>query len=436
MHDYALVKELLDQERISDAMPHIIGMMEDNPDDPLALNYRGYAHLLLDDDATAYQFFRRSADIAPNVSNLTNLGKALNEMGRHEAAIQYFMQAAEKNPDNAGTYANASATLIQMSQWQSAKDTALMALECDPDNMHAKINLAHAQLAQGEWKEGFANFDLALGGKFRREWSYDDKGRWNKEDGTVVVYGEQGLGDEIFYAQAIFDAAADARLIIDCDPKLAKLFSRSFKFAEVHGTRRDDSPAWLADANVDYRCAMGSLFGLYRKQDKDFAQEPWLVADPEKRMMWRALFDSYKKPVIGIALKSGTKKNNATGRQLEIEDFYPLMSTVNAVYVSLEYKGEDPAQLKSFPFATRSDDYDDTAAMISELDGVVGICTTALHCADALGVPTWTLVPTKHSWKFAGAFPLLPNQKFIYQSGKTWSDTVAELAPLVRSSLT
>ena len=64
--------------------------------------------------------------------------------------------------------------------------------------------------------------DLSLGGKFRREWEYGDKGRWQGQEGTVVVYGEQGLGDEIFYAQALSDASTRAALIVDCDPKTGK----------------------------------------------------------------------------------------------------------------------------------------------------------------------------------------------------------------------
>ena len=48
-----LVKELLEAERLEEALPLIIGMMEENVNDPVALNFRGYAHLLLEDEATA-----------------------------------------------------------------------------------------------------------------------------------------------------------------------------------------------------------------------------------------------------------------------------------------------------------------------------------------------------------------------------------------------
>ena len=72
------VTELLESERIDEAMPLILEMIDDNPDDPVALNFRGYVHLLLEDDSTAYQFFKRSVDISPNAGNLVNLGKSLN----------------------------------------------------------------------------------------------------------------------------------------------------------------------------------------------------------------------------------------------------------------------------------------------------------------------------------------------------------------------
>lgn len=433
--DQILVKELLEQERIDDALPFIVGMLEDNPDDPVALNFRGYVHLLLEDEAIAYQFFKRSVDLLPNSGNVLNLGKSLEEMGRHEKAIQHFMKSAELNPDSVQAYANAAASLVQLSKWDDAKACAEMALEIDPNNINALVNLSHAQLAQGDWLNGFANFEHGLGVKFRREWEYGDKGRWTGEPGKVVVYGEQGLGDEIFYAQALADAGRRASLIVDCDPKLEGLFKRSFPFAEVHGTRREESPYWLDGAAVDYRCAIGSLFHLFRHTDSDFASHPWLVADPERRRMWRALFDSYQKPVIGIALKSGTKKNNAAGREIDIGEFYPLMSTADAVYVSLEYKGDDPEELKSFPWATRSNDYDDAAAMIAELDAAVGICTTALHCSDALGVPTWTLVPDKHNWRFSDKFPRLSNQHFVHQNGRSWKDVIAEVAKEVKRDI-
>ena len=429
------VKELLESENIDEAMPLILEMIDNNPDDPVALNFRGYVHLLLEDDSTAYQFFKRSVDISPNAGNLVNLGKSLNEMGKHEQALKLFMQAAEYAPNNAQTYANASATLVQMSKWKDAQACAEMALDCDPDSLAAKTNLAHAQLAQGQFEEGFANFELGLGGKFRREWTYNDKGRWNGQCGTVVVYGEQGLGDEIFYTQALSDASRNGNIILDCDPKLEGLFKRSFPFAQVYGTRREESAEWLSNVRVDYRCAVGSLFNLYRNDAGDFRSSSWLVADESRRLMWRSLFDSYKKPVIGIALKSGTKKNNAAGREIDIAEFYPLLSQIDAVFVSLEYKGDDPEELKSFPFATRSNDYDDTAAMIAELDAVVGICTTALHCSDALGVPTWTLVPDKHNWRFSDAFPRLDNQHFVHQNGRTWTEVIGSIVDEVKECL-
>ena len=53
-----------------------------------------------------------------------------------------------------------------------------------------------------------------------------------------IIYGEQGLGDEIFYGSMIEDAIKDCKkVIIDCDPRLESLFRRSFPKAYVYGTR-------------------------------------------------------------------------------------------------------------------------------------------------------------------------------------------------------
>jgi hypothetical protein len=139
------------------------------------------------------------------------------------------------------------------------------------------------------------------------------------------------------------------------------------------------------------------------------------------------LFDSWGKPVVGVCSISGTKRNNQAGRTITEDDWKPLVESHDAVYVSLDYKGDDPGFCKSYHFATRSNNYDDTAALIAELDCVVGVCTTAIHCADALGVPTYVLVPDRHNFKFAGGIPFYPTQTLCHQNNKTWEECIRRI---------
>lgn len=404
----------------------IEAILEQDPQNVPALNMSGYCWLELGKDATAFQMFARALQLDPENKNVTlNLGRALHELGMYRGAIQYYLKAAEIDPSYAMAYGNAAASLVQMSQWEDGLKAAQMCLEADPDNAGARMNIANCLIATGQLVEGWKAYELSLGSKFRKEWTYGDEPRWDGTPGeTLVIYGEQGLGDEIYFMESAKAAILDAQKVyIDCDPRLEGLFRRSFPDAEVHGTRRDDCIDWGGD--ITARCAMGSLPRFYRNRLDDFPREPYLKACPDRSLMWRALFDSYRKPVVGVCLSGGTKKNNQTGRTISPDDFQTLRDKYDAVFVSLEYKGDDPDWCKSFQFATRSSDYDDTAALISQCDAVVGICTTAMHCADALGVPTYTLVPDYHNWKFSGAIPYLKNSTVIYQAGRDWSDVIA-----------
>ena len=68
-------------------------------------------------------------------------------------------------------------------------------------------------------------------------------------EGTLVVLAEQGLGDEIMFASCLPDALARVgHLIVECEPRLAALYRRSFPQATVLPTRREQDAAWLSQA--------------------------------------------------------------------------------------------------------------------------------------------------------------------------------------------
>ena len=420
--------ELIERGDYSNASGLLDTLLEHDPNDATALNFTGYIALMNGNEPMAYQLFRRALAEKPgNHAIWTNFGQAAHEMGRDTEALNAFVKSAELKPDYAKAYANAAAILVQHSKWDDAEKAAQMALECDPKEQNAQMNLAHVHLARHNWKAGWEAFDLALGGKFRKEWVYGNEKRWNGEKGqAVVVYGEQGLGDEILFASCIPDAIADCKkVIIDCDPKLEGLFRRSFPKADVHGTRRDDAPEWLDKARIDARCAMGSLPKFYRNADSDFHGTPYLKADPELRKMWRGLFDSWGKPVYGLTLSGGTKRTNEAGRKIDPLQMTPLLG-MDAVFVSLDYKDlPQHPKIKLFPWATQASDYDLTAALIAELDAVIGTPTTAIHCANGLGVQTHVLVPELHQWRYAGEYVWAKGCKTYQQkNGEIWRNVV------------
>jgi ADP-heptose:LPS heptosyltransferase len=292
-------------------------------------------------------------------------------------------------------------------------------------------------LATGNWKDGWAGYEHCLGGRFRKIEVIGDESKW---DGSPVddlyIYGEQGLGDELMYASIIPDAIPRAkRIVLDCDKRIRGLLQRSFPSIEVRGTRRE-AKHWAVDREFNAGCAMGSLAWLFRPDRESCPKKPYLIADPERRLQWRALFDSWKKPVIGIAWTGGKASTQRRERQIGLEAFRPFIEGTDAVFVSLQYTDADDEikqtglPVKHIHRAVQSPDYDDTAAFVAELDRIVGIHTTIHHLAGALGKPSTILVPEKPMWNYAtgDGLPWYAEQRFHRQrKSESWSDCIKRL---------
>ena len=426
------IHDLIQKEEYEVALPIINEVLMVYPNDAATLNFLGYIWLMGEKPAFAYQFFRRALQESPSNKALwTSLGRACHEMDMFEDAIKYFLKSAELDHSYALAYANASASLVQMSRWDDAEKSAKMALECDPNELNAQLNLAHSYLAKGEWEKGWIEWDKSLGGKFRKEIVYKDEVKWNGSQGkNLIIYGEQGLGDEIFYASCIPDAIAISnKVYIECDKRLETLFKRSFPSAEVYGTRKEEDARWVDGADINARCAIGGLPQFCRPTSKSFPGTPFLVPDKDKVEMWKAMFKPWGKTVIGITTKGGTFRTNSKGRILTEDDLQPLLKRKDIQLVSLDYSVENKIEgVKYFELASDAKDYDDTAALIGACDMVLGVNTTALHCSAAMGVKTWCLVPKYHQWRYAQvSMPWYRHMRLIYQDDRTWKEVIEQL---------
>jgi hypothetical protein len=314
----------------------------------------------------------------------------------------------------------------------------------------------------GRWETGWKNFDVGsfleekwerfdglYGGFIRRARSYAGEKYWEGPEQavkTLVVRGEQGIGDEICYASVFDDAAKDCdRLIIECGPKLEGLFKRSFPY-EVYGTRFEKQLDW--QCKPDAHVLSGSLCTHYRTTTGSFPGKPFLKADPERRIQWRALLDSLgKRPKIGIAWKGGRFENNSERRSINLEAFLPILK-LDADFVSLEYK--DPTKeieafeerhgikIHHWKRAAESEDYDDTAALVDELDLVVTVQTAVVHLCGGLGKECWVLVPSKPHWRYGMTGDSMPwyHSVKLYRQKHDWGGIIKHVSEELRKWMT
>lgn len=413
--------------------------LDADPDDVLALFVIATVNSRAERFGLASILFRKCCDIRPErPESWNNLGMCYSGLGLNLKARQAFNEAW-KRKKSAMFASNIGMTHYSERDMQKAIDWCLKALEIEPESKAAKSTLGLAYLALGNWEHAWEYNGNSVGGKFRRDIQYGDEPVWDGSPGkTVVFYGEQGIGDEIMYSSVIPDAVRDCDVVLECDKRLAGLMRRSFGGAHVYGTRNKTEVEWLAHHKIEARLPIGQLPQFYRKTPKACPGTPYLVADPERRVQWRALFDSWgSRPKIGLCWTGGSKFNKPKERAIGLESMRQLIESIDADWISLQYK--DPTAeieasglpVRYFKRACETDDYDDTAGLVAELDCVIGVHTSVQHLAGALGVRGVVLVPYKSLWIYDlpdGSMPWYASASLFRQrEGEPWKSTIGRL---------
>ncbi len=413
-------------------------------DNPIALALAAESLMAQERFGIAYQLYKRLTALEPGEWALwNNLGRCYHEMARYQEAQGCFRKCLEIDPQQFSPACNMLQSCLYRGDMEGMEEWGLRAVKyATTAEQVDKIDKAMAFLHFGRrnWAEAWRCFDLDMGSKQRRDKPYVGEPRW---DGTlgkkVVIYGEQGLGDEILFASMYPDALKDCDAILECDKRLKSLFERSFPSARaVYGTRHDKRLYWPARHEISARCAAGSL-GRHYRNDGSFPRQPYLQADSIRRRALRGLLDDLPGRKIGVAWTGGEWKTRAKERSLTLSQLRPILGKENCTFISLEYKDrtaeiqrfkeETGIVIHDFPWATRSKDYDNCAALVSVLDAVVSVTTTVGLLAGALGIDTHILVnqhPTWH-WGLDGPMPWLP-VKLYRQTSSDWRPVINQVA--------
>lgn len=441
--------KLAESRDLGGAWKLVDAALEQNPDDIHALIVAAF---LCDKEGkvgVGYSLAQRAVAVDPNeAAAWTNLGRMCDALWRGDEAKSCYRKAMQRNDHAKGkalVMLNMSAVLLQEGKFTESKKFAQKCLDLDPDNFKAKHNLGMCLLAEGEYS-GWDYYAASVGQTTNRPlWKYADELPWRGEsEKKVVIYGEQGIGDEISAASMFPDAIARAsHVVLECDSRLAGLYKRSFPKASVYGTRNKLEVAWNEeDANPDYSASSMQIGQIFRRNVADFPGTPYLVADPDRMAMWRGLWATKSKPVIGVAWSGGTKNTAKHVRKWTLEQLLPVFRSVDAHFVSLQYVEcqaeidafvkEHGVDLKGYPFATLSKDYDDTAALVATLDSVVTMQQTALHIGGALGVKTHAGIPSMSQWRYGISGSTMPWYKSVklyrQKPGEDWDRVIKEIA--------
>lgn len=368
----------------------------------------------------------------------------LLRQGRIDEARELYARARALGLQAADTGLEEAAIRAWQGDFQGARAQA-EALRGQVDDADIDWQLAMTYLAAGDFAEGWPRYEARLRRTFespRRAYGYPEWDGSRLDGGMLLIMGEQGLGDEIMFASCYNDAHERAgRCIIECEPRLAHLFERSFPRAQVLGHARDGvHPALAADERITCQIHAGSLPKFFRLDVRSFPRhEGYLEADQARIEHWRhRLRQDRGHRLIGIAWSGGLSHTRRAIRSIPIAEFASLLRIPNAEFVSLQH--DDPGdearalaraagvRVHAFPEALQ--DVDDTAALVSALDAVASVCCAVVHLAGALAIPTLALTPRVAEWRYLAkgdSMPWYPAVRLIRQSASGhWTEVIED----------
>jgi len=402
---------LLQLSRHEEAKAVARAALDEHRDSAVLWNCLGLVHQKLFQPEEALRCYGRSTSLAkPDHEIYNNIGIALQDAGRISEAIEAY-----------------------------DKSIALK-----PDYELARFHRALAHLLTHDYEQAWENYELRLMSE-DRPFPPQRFPRWRGESlagRSILVHGEQGLGDEIMFASCLPQVLQQAeRCTVWCSPKLELLFQRSFPAARVQPFCFDRPDAMAVEDAVDFEVPMGSLPLYLRRTKANFpVHAGYLRADARRVAYWRErLAVLGEGPKIGVSWSGGTPKTRRAVRSLSLSEWQPILSQ-NACFVSLQY-GPARADVRALEAGGKAkivewmealDDYDETAALVSALDLTISVCTAVIHLAGALGRPVWIMAPMSPEWRYgiAGSeMPWYPSARVFRQTvAGQWGSVVEEVA--------
>ena len=368
-----------------------------------------------------------------------------------DAALVHLDRALQSGHRDAEALSNRGIALQDMGRLSEALDSYDAALELEPDHHSARFHRSLARLLQRDFAHGWPEYETRLLSEDSAQ-SPIRLPRWNGDampSSTLLVHGEQGIGDEIMFASCLPELLARCpNVVLICADKLEPIFRRSFPTIDVIGSTRARALNGQAPLNRAVAAMpIGSLPLHFRSSLAQFPKHGgYLTADAELTAQYRARLQALGPgPKVGLSWRGGSARSRQAMRTLEASQIEKILAVpgirfVNLQYDSAEHEGEirdvvSAGRLIHWPEALG--DYQRTAALVCALDVVASVCTALIHLSGALGRPVWIMTPFSPEWRYGIAgedMPWYPSAVIMRQRSRgDWPGVVDSMCERLRA---
>lgn len=393
---------------------------------------------------------RAALEMEPrNADFHSDLGLLLFSLGHKEESRASLRRALMINPGHIEALVNSCLLLKEEGDFEGIERTARRLLTAQPGMPRANNHLANALLSLGRFAEAWPPFGLKAPEGFNPRDASVRVGvphadRLPGAPSPIVLHGEQGLGDVLFFLRfAPRLKALGHRLAFWGDTRLHPVLARAGIFE--HFLIPDATPA----AGILVVWA-GDLPGFLDATDPSAFPPPLpLAPDPDKLAAIRLELARFgPPPYVGLTWRAGSQRRRIVlSKEIDIAALGGALNGVRATFISLQRKPA-PGECERLAAAIAApvhdvsavnDRLEDALAWLALLDEYVGVSNTNTHLRACAGRDSRVLVAWPPEWRWprdAQRSPWYPGTALYRQSRDgDWSGALGCLRADLLSAL-
>jgi len=391
----------------------------------------------------------------PEKSLLWNaLGSILSDSGDDERAIVFYNEALRLEPELVLAKQNIAVSFGRLGKHVDALRHFDSALEMMTHQNHIpgdratiRVSRALTLLALGRLEEGWREYQARMDPSYPKATLFSIQvPYWDGADAaslrnqSLLLIGEQGLGDEVKFISCLPDimasVGAEGSILIACDERLVTILGRSFPgvYFVPHKTIKMDGRlirtldhSVIEEFNPSLWAPLGNGMRAFRSAVDKFPNSiQYLFPDDQKVANWRSWLQTLGGGVnVGLLWRSMHQQAGNLDRSLVLEDWISYLGRDDLCFINMQYgsseieimklKEKHCIQMHQPPGVNLKDDMENVAALGKAMDMVLGPMNASMNLFCACGVEAIVIEKRKRPWTSFGTEkrPIYPGAKSI-----------------------
>ena len=318
-----------------------------------------------------------------------------------EVALKFYKEVIKLDPKKATVYADMGGCYESLGDLETAKAHFRQCLDLDSKHVMANVSFGISLLKDKKFTQAWPYYEYRLmAGSFRthklKYIFYNTKlPKWDgaNNKSSVLIYGEQGVGDQIILAKLLTKIRGfQNKFSIVVENRLLPIFKRAFPDTNFNFISASDN----VEGFFDYQAAIFRLGFLFVHNEEH-------VRFPDKYFLANKLnIKKSSKLRCGLSWNS---KNPSIGdlKNLNLTDIIKATNVNNFDYVNLQYgdhekeivstEASNNIQINRYNEIDKFKDIDGLFSLVDSCDVIITISNVTAHIAGSLGKKTYLILP-------------------------------------------